>query len=34
VLGGKTRLKGLNIEGPAELAGVIEGWLSDERSPD
>jgi uncharacterized protein len=34
VTGGKTRLKGLDIEGPAELAGVIEGWLADERSPD
>ena len=34
VTGRKTRLKGLDIEEPAELAGVIEGWLSDERSPD
>jgi uncharacterized protein YggU (UPF0235/DUF167 family) len=34
VTGGKTRLKGLDIEGPAELAGVIGGWLADERSPD
>jgi uncharacterized protein YggU (UPF0235/DUF167 family) len=34
VTGGKTRLKGLEIEGPPELAGVIEGWLADERSAD
>lgn len=34
VTGGKTRLKGLEIEGPPELAGVIEGWLADERSTD
>ena len=34
VTGGKVRLKGLGIEGPPELAGVIEGWLADERSPD
>ena len=34
VTGGKTRLKGLEIEGPPELAGVIEGWLNDERTPD
>ena len=34
VTGGKTRLKGLGIEGPPELAGVIEGWLADERSTD
>jgi uncharacterized protein YggU (UPF0235/DUF167 family) len=34
VTGGKTRLKGLGIEGSPELAGVIEGWLADERSTD
>ena len=34
VTGGKTRIKGLEIEGPADLAGVIEGWLADEREPD
>jgi hypothetical protein len=34
VTGGKTRLKGLEIEGPPELAGVIEGWLADERNSD
>jgi len=34
VTGGKTRLKGLEIEGPPDLAGVIEGWLADERSAD
>ncbi|MDP1555159.1 MAG: DUF167 domain-containing protein [Hyphomonas sp.] len=34
VTGGKTRLKGLDIEGPPELAGVIEGWLADERNSD
>lgn len=34
VTGGKTRLKGLDIEGPPELAGVIEGWLADERDAD
>jgi uncharacterized protein YggU (UPF0235/DUF167 family) len=34
VTGGKTRLKGLEIEGPPDLAGLIEGWLADERSTD
>lgn len=34
VTGGKTRLKGLDIEGPPELAGVIEGWLADGRVAD
>ena len=34
VTGGKTRLKGLGIEGSPELAGVVEGWLADERSTD
>ena len=34
VTGGKTRLKGLGIEGSPEFAGVIEGWLADERSTD
>lgn len=34
VTGAKTRLKGLGIEGPPELAGVIEGWLADERDAD
>lgn len=34
VTGPKTRLKGLEIEGPPELAVVIEGWLADERGPD
>jgi uncharacterized protein YggU (UPF0235/DUF167 family) len=34
VTGGKTRLKGLEIEGPPDLAGMIEGWLADERSTD
>lgn len=34
VTGGKTRLKGLDIEGPPELAGVIEGWLDDGRVAD
>lgn len=34
VTGAKTRLKGLEIEGPPELAGVIEGWLADERDAD
>ncbi|MDP3460468.1 MAG: DUF167 domain-containing protein [Hyphomonas sp.] len=34
VTGGKTRLKGLDIEGPPDLAGVIEGWLADERNSD
>ena len=34
VTGGKSRLKGLGIEGSPELAGVIEGWLADERSAD
>lgn len=34
VTGGKTRLKGLGIEGPPEFAGVMEGWLPDERSTD
>lgn len=34
VTGAKTRLKGLEIEGPPVLAGVIEGWLADERDAD
>ena len=34
VTGAKTRIKGLGIEGPPELAGVIEGWLADERDAD
>lgn len=34
VTGAKTRLKGLGIEGPPELAGVIEGWLANERDAD
>ncbi|WP_291199727.1 DUF167 domain-containing protein [Hyphomonas sp.] len=34
VTGDKNRLKGLEIEGPPELAGVIEGWLADERKAD
>jgi len=34
VTGDKNRLKGLEIEGPPELAGVIEGWLADEREAD
>jgi uncharacterized protein YggU (UPF0235/DUF167 family) len=34
VTGGKTRLKGLDIEGPPELAAVIEGWLADGRVAD
>ena len=34
VTGGKTRIKGLEIEGSPELAGVVEGWLADERSTD
>lgn len=34
VTGAKTRIKGLDIEGPPELAGVIEGWLADERNAD
>ena len=34
VTGGKTRLKGLGIEGSPELEGVVEGWLADERSTD
>ena len=34
VTGGKTRLKGPEIEGPPDLAGMIEGWLADERSTD
>lgn len=34
VTGGKTRIKGLQIEGPPDLAGVIEGWLADERGTD
>jgi uncharacterized protein len=34
VTGGKTRLKGLGIEGLPELAGMIEGWLADERDTD
>lgn len=34
VTGGKSRLKGLGIEASPELAGVIEGWLADERSTD
>lgn len=34
VTGGKTRLKGLGFEASPELAGVIEGWLADERSTD
>lgn len=34
VTGAKTRIKGLEIEGSPELAGVIEGWLVDERNAD
>ncbi|HAY06229.1 MAG TPA: DUF167 family protein [Hyphomonas sp.] len=34
VTGAKTRIKGLEIEGSPELAGVIEGWLADERNAD
>lgn len=34
VTGGKNRLKGLEIEGPPDLADVIEGWLADEREAD
>jgi len=34
VTGGKTRIKGLQIEGSPDLAGVIEGWLADERGTD
>lgn len=34
VTGGKTRLKGLEIEGPPELASILEGWLNHGRTPD
>jgi hypothetical protein len=34
VTGAKNRLKGLEIEGPPDVAGVIEGWLADEREAD
>jgi hypothetical protein len=34
VTGGKTRIKGLQIDGPPDLADVIEGWLADERGSD
>lgn len=34
VTGAKTRIKGLQVDGPPDLAGVIEGWLADERGSD
>ncbi len=34
VSGGKARLKGLEIDGPPELAGRIEGLMGDGCSPD
>ncbi|MBK8197529.1 MAG: DUF167 domain-containing protein [Acidobacteria bacterium] len=34
VTGAKTRIKGLEIDGPPEVAGMIEGWLADGRAAD